>query len=50
MMSKMTLSDDHEDMGDINEDAEDFEQVDDEDLPEWAKRSTFVSDPLGSFS
>jgi hypothetical protein len=46
LMRGMTLSEEPEDMDDIREEEEE-ETVDDEDLPDWAKRSTFIDDSLG---
>jgi len=47
LMSGLSLSEEPENMGDIQEDEEAEESVDDEDLPDWARRSTFVNDDLG---
>lgn len=44
-MNNMTLSEEPEVMETLSESGE--ESVDDEELPEWAKRTTFVNDPLG---
>jgi hypothetical protein len=47
-MQNMSLSEEPEDMDDIREELEE-EMIDDEDLPQWAKRSNFVDDRLGMF-
>jgi hypothetical protein len=46
-MSDLSLSEEPESMGDIQEDEEAEESVDDEELPDWARRSAFVNDDLG---
>ncbi|KAF5376510.1 hypothetical protein D9615_008689 [Tricholomella constricta] len=46
-MSSMTLSEEPESIEDINEDDEAEASVDDEELPLWAQRSSFVDDDLG---
>ncbi|KDR72828.1 hypothetical protein GALMADRAFT_252104 [Galerina marginata CBS 339.88] len=46
LMRGMALSEEPDDMDDIKEEEEE-ETVDDEDLPEWAKRSAFIDDRLG---
>jgi len=48
LMQNMSLSEEPEDVDDTKEVAEE-EMIDDEDLPVWAKRSTFVDDRLGVF-
>lgn len=48
LMQNMSLTEEPEDMDDIREELEE-EMIDDEDLPQWAKRSTFVDDRLGTF-
>ena len=49
IMRGMSLSEEPEDMHDIKEDAEDGveETLDDEGLPEWAKRAAFIDDKIG---
>jgi hypothetical protein len=49
IMRGMSLSEEPEDMHDIEEDVEDGveETLDDEGLPEWAKRSAFIDDKIG---
>jgi len=47
LTSSMSLAEEPESMGDIQEDEEAEESVDDEDLPDWAQRSTFLNDDLG---
>lgn len=49
IMRGMSLSEEPEDMHDIKEDAEDGEEetLDDEGLPEWAKRTAFNDDKIG---
>ncbi|KAF8659277.1 hypothetical protein AX16_001852 [Volvariella volvacea WC 439] len=47
IMNTVTLSDEPSHMGGIAEDEEYDEFVEDDDLPTWAKRSTFVDDDLG---
>lgn len=47
MMQNMSLTEEPEDMDDIREELEE-EMIDDEDLPEWAKRSNFADDRLGT--
>lgn len=47
MMSGVSLSEEPEEMDDIQEDDEAEESVDDEELPVWAQRKTFVNDDLG---
>ncbi|RDB21737.1 hypothetical protein Hypma_010934 [Hypsizygus marmoreus] len=47
MVSGLSLSEEPESMGDINEDDETEESVDDEDLPTWAQRNSFADDDLG---
>lgn len=49
IMRGMSLSEEPEDMHDIKEDAEDEEEetLDDESLPEWAKRAAFIDDKIG---
>lgn len=44
-MSKLTLTEEPEEMETVSESGE--ESIDDEELPEWAKRTTFVNDPVG---
>ncbi|KAF8057589.1 hypothetical protein FPV67DRAFT_569965 [Lyophyllum atratum] len=46
-MASMTLSEEPESMDDIHEDEEEETTVDDEELPSWAQRSSFVNDDLG---
>jgi hypothetical protein len=46
MMGGVSLSEEPDDMGDIREDDEAEESVDDEELPEWAHRNSFVNDNL----
>lgn len=46
--SGATLTQEPESMIDIQEDEEETESADDEDLPEWAQRSSFVDDDLGT--
>ena len=52
IMRGMSLSEEPEDMHDIKEDVEDGEEeiLDDEGLPEWAKRSAFIDDKIGILS
>lgn len=45
-MGSMTLSEEPKSMDDIHEDEEET-SVDDEELPSWAQRSSFVNDDLG---
>jgi hypothetical protein len=47
MMSGVSLTEEPENMGDIQEDEEAEESVDDEELPDWAQRGTFANDDLG---
>jgi hypothetical protein len=47
MMSGVSLSEEPESMDDIQEAEEAEESVDDEELPDWAQRSTFANDDLG---
>ena len=49
LMRGMSLSEEPEDMHDIKEDVEDGEEetLDDEGLPEWAKRAAFIDDKIG---
>ena len=49
IMRGMSLSEEPEDMHDIKEDVEDGEEetLDDEGLPEWAKRTAFIDDKIG---
>jgi hypothetical protein len=49
LMRGMSLSEEPEDMHDIKEDVEDGEEetLDDEGLPEWAKRAAFIEDKIG---
>ena len=52
MFRGMSLSEEPEDMHDINEDNEEDggeELLDDEGLPEWAKRAAFIDDSIGTF-
>ena len=51
-MRGMSLSEEPEDMFDIKEDIEDGEEetLDDEGLPEWAKRAAFIDDKIGILS
>ena len=51
MLSGMNLSEEPDDMHDIKEDLEDGEEetLDDERLPEWAKRAAFIDDKIGIF-
>ena len=46
-MMNMTLSEEPEQLGVLEESGE--ESVGDEELPEWAKRSSFMNDPLGAY-
>jgi hypothetical protein len=46
-MNNVTLTEEPEAMETLSESGE--ESVDDEELPEWAKRTTFVNDALGEF-
>lgn len=48
MMGGMSLTEEPEGMCDIKEDEEAEESVDDEELPDWAQRGTFVNDGLGT--
>lgn len=43
----MKLTDDPEEMNHIHEDEDGNEELSDDDLPEWAKRSTFLDDRRG---
>jgi len=47
LMGRMRLSDEPEEMDRIHEDEDGNEELSDDDLPEWARRSTFVDDRLG---
>lgn len=47
-MKDMSLTEEPEAMETLSESGE--ESVDDDELPEWAKRTTFADDPLGEFS
>jgi hypothetical protein len=49
IMRGMSLSEEPEDMHDIKEDVENEEEetLDDEGLPEWAKRAAFIEDKIG---
>ncbi|KAF9530123.1 hypothetical protein CPB83DRAFT_851602 [Crepidotus variabilis] len=47
LMGKMGITEEPDNMEDINEDGEDLEEVEEGELPEWAKRTTFMSDQLG---
>ena len=49
LMRGMSLTEEPEDMHDIKEDDEDGEEetLDDEGLPEWAKRAAFIDDKIG---
>ena len=51
-MRGMSLSEEPEDMYDIKEDVEDGEEetLNDEGLPEWAKRAAFIDDKIGILS
>jgi hypothetical protein len=51
MLRGMSLSEEPEDMQNIKEDVEDGEEetLDDEGLPEWAKRAAFIDDRIGIF-
>ena len=51
MLRGMSLSEEPEDMHDIKEDVENVEEetLDDEGLPEWAKRAAFIDDKIGFF-
>lgn len=49
MMRGMSLAEEPEEMDDIQEEQEEL-TIDDDDLPEWAKRSTFIDDRLGMHS
>jgi hypothetical protein len=46
-MNNMSLSEEPEAMETLSESGE--ESVDDDELPDWAKRTTFANDPLGEF-
>ena len=48
LMERMHLTDEPEEMEDIMEDVERNEVVSDADLPEWARRTAFVGDELGT--
>jgi len=48
LMQNMSLTEEPDDMDDIREELEEEEMIDDEDLPEWAKRSNFADDRLGT--
>jgi hypothetical protein len=48
LMQNMSVSEEPEDMDDTREGGEE-EEIDDADLPAWAKRSNFVDDKLGLF-
>jgi len=48
LMERMHLTDEPEEMEDIMEDVERDEVVSDADLPEWARRTAFVGDELGT--
>ena len=48
MMRGMSLSEEPEHMDEIQEDGEE-ETLNDEGLPEWAKRATFIDDKIGTF-
>ena len=47
MIRGMSLSEEPEDMHDIKEDDGEEETLDDEGLPEWAKRAAFIDDKIG---
>ena len=49
LVGRMTLTDEPEGMAHTQEDGDDDEELNDDDLPEWAKRSTFVNDQLGPY-
>ena len=51
-MRGMSLSEEPEDMYDIKEGVEDGEEetLDDEGLPDWAKRAAFIDDKIGKYS
>jgi len=51
-MRNMVVSEEPEEIEDIHEDyvQENYASVEDEDLPDWAKRSRFADDPLGMSS
>jgi hypothetical protein len=47
MLNTMTLTDEPEGMANIEEDEEPEEIIEDDSLPEWARRNSFVDDDLG---
>ena len=47
LMEGMSLSEEPEQMDDIGEDVGEDESMDDDELPEWARKSTFIEDNLG---
>lgn len=47
MLSSVSLAEEPEDMAQIEEGDEPEETIDDESLPEWARRNSFVDDDLG---
>jgi hypothetical protein len=49
MLESMSLSEEPEDMIQIEEDDEPEETIEDDLLPEWARRSTFIEDDLGKW-
>jgi hypothetical protein len=48
LVGRMKLTDEPEEMDHIHEDEDGNEELSDDDLPEWAKRSTFLDDRRGS--
>lgn len=48
LVERMRLTDEPEEMDNIKEDVEGDEVVSDADLPEWARRTAFVDDELGT--
>ncbi|KAA1470852.1 hypothetical protein DENSPDRAFT_798367 [Dentipellis sp. KUC8613] len=46
-LHELSVSDEPEGMQPVGEEDEENVDVDDDDLPEWAKRSSFADDPLG---
>jgi hypothetical protein len=47
LMGGMSLSEEPEQMDDIGEDVREDESMDDDELPEWARKSSFIKDDLG---
>jgi len=47
LMGGMSLSEEPEQMDDIGEDVGEDESMDDDELPEWARKSSFIEDDLG---